>query len=107
MLFSNKQINWAKANVLFRELNKKSILAEAAQRLDEEIALKEVSSVMENLPLGKQAGPNRIPNAVYKYMSSIFAPGLTRVLNEAARDKKLPKTFLEGDISVMYKKGSN
>ena len=60
---------------------------------------------MENLPLGKQAGPNRIPNAVYRFMSSTFAPKLTKVLNDTIRKGKLPNHFLEGDIAMLYKKG--
>ena len=72
--------------------------------LDAPISENEVLDVMENLPIGKQAGPNRVPNAVYKYMANFFAPKLARVLNEALVKGQLPKHFLEGDISVMYKK---
>ena len=58
---------------------------------------------MENLPTGKQPGPNRIPNAVYKYLSKRLAPMLAAVLNHALVTGKLPDHFLEGDISVLYK----
>ena len=69
--------------------------------MSRDISKKEVSAVMENLPIGKQPGPNRIPNAVFKYMSNHFAPKLTNVLNEAASNGKLPQHFLKGDVSVM------
>ena len=58
---------------------------------------------MENLPTGKQAGPNRVPNAVYKYMSAAFAPKLTEILNDSTAVGKLPGHFLEGDISMLFK----
>ena len=57
---------------------------------------------MENLPTGKQAGPNRVPNAVYKYMSAAFAPKLTEIHNESTAIGKLPGHFLEGDISMLF-----
>ena len=59
---------------------------------------------MEKLPTNKQAGPNRIPNEVYKYLPNIFAPPLTKVINESLKKGSLPKHFLEGDISMLYKK---
>ena len=60
---------------------------------------------MDRLPLGKQAGPNRIPNAVYRCLSLHFAPKLAQVIREAITGQgKLPKHFLEGDITVLYKK---
>ena len=36
--------------------------------LDEDITEQEVLDTMENLPIGKSAGPNRIPNAMYRYL---------------------------------------
>ena len=48
-----------------------------------------------------------VPNAVYKLLSKHFAPKLTTVLNEIRAENKLPKHFLEGDISVLYKKGAS
>ena len=60
---------------------------------------------MEKLPANKQAGPNRIPNEVYKYLPKVFALPLTKVINESLKRGRLPKHFLEGDISMLYKKG--
>ena len=60
--------------------------------------------VMESLPEGKQAGPNRIPNEVYKALSTVFAPKMTALLKEAHAKGKLPSHFLEGDIAMLYKK---
>ena len=54
---------------------------------------------------GKQPGPNRIPNELYKRMSSVFAEKFTNLINETRTTGKLPDHFLEGDISMLYKKG--
>ena len=58
---------------------------------------------MENLPLGKSAGPNRVPNAVYKLLSDLWVPIFTRMANEIWKDGKPSKTMMEGDISFLYK----
>ena len=77
----------------------------SAEMLDANIEDEEVREIMDQLPLGKQAGPNRIPNAVFRCLSLHFAPRLATVLREAISGKgKLPKHFLEGDITVLFKK---
>ena len=104
VLFETKKIDAAKANRLLKELGKKKIYKDARNTLDEPFDEQVVLDTMENLPLGKQAGPNRIPNALYKRMSTVFAPLFTALINETRHTKKLPKHFLEGDISMLYKK---
>jgi hypothetical protein len=69
-----------------------------------------VCKTMERLPRGKQAGPNRIPNEMYKVMPVVFAKEFAALVNESIKAKRikkgqLPKSFLEGDISMLYKKG--
>ena len=62
---------------------------------------------MDALPLGKQAGPNRIPNGLYRSMSTFFAPLLAPILRDVVSGKgKLPAHMLEGDITIIYKKKS-
>ena len=75
------------------------------QAMDEKVTEKEVYAVMQRLPTRKQAGPNRIPNAAYKYLPTFFAPKPTKVKKESSRNGKLPRHFLGGDISMLYKKG--
>ena len=60
---------------------------------------------MENLPVGKSAGPDRIPNSVYKNLAKPLAPMLTEVIHEVMEGGALPDTWLQGDISMLYKKG--
>ena len=72
--------------------------------MDAEITDKEVESVMQSLPLGKSAGPDRIPNAVYKYMPVYFSKKLGAMLRESVVHGALPSSFMEGDISLLYKK---
>ena len=72
--------------------------------LDSPLLLEEVFEVMENLPLGKQAGPDRIPNGIFKCMSNIWAPRLLALLEEAIANERMPASLMKGEISVMYKK---
>ena len=104
MLYSQKVIDQNQAKKLLMGLGKQKILRKSSEKLDEWITKEEVQDVMENLPIGKSAGPNRIPNAMYKYLSSYFAADLAEVLNDSIALGKLPKHFMEGDISMLYKK---
>ena len=105
MIFAKKDVNQVAAQDLYRSLGKKRILKEGRERLDAAITVQECLDTMEDLPIGKQAGPNRIPNAVYKRMSTIFAEPFCAMMNETRRTGKIPKHFLEGDIAMLYKKG--
>ena len=104
-LFKDKVTKADRRAYMMKHLSKKAIPKTSSMQLDKPLTLKEITQVMENLPLGKQAGPDRIPNAVYKYCSKLFAPKLLTVLLEATRTGQLPPTMIQGDITVMYKKG--
>ena len=95
----NKELNHA-----LDLLKRKPILLKSRKELEKPITKREVREVMEGLTVGKSAGPDRLPNALYKYMANTFADKLTAVLREAGRRKQLPKSMMEGDISVLYKK---
>ena len=86
-------------------LRAKAILGPSRAKLEAEITDREVEIVMENLPMGKSAGPDRIPNGVYKFNSKYFGAKLGAVLREAVECGRLPSSFMRGDISVLYKKG--
>jgi hypothetical protein len=53
--------------------------------MEAEITDAEVLRTIEHLPLGKSAGPNRIPNGVYKHLSSYYAPTAKRAHSLAIR----------------------
>ena len=113
MLFSAKKVrddngdNFPELDTLLNKLSESKIFQTTADHLDRPFAEKEVRAVMENLPLGKQAGPNRVPNGVYKVMSNIFVPKCTQLLNESTKPGgQLPPSMLEGDICLLYKKAS-
>ncbi len=105
MLLSEKQIDQNEKNRILNELKKTPISAGARNKLEQDITKDEVADVMEHLPLGKQAGPDRIPNAVFRNLSKFLAPKLTAVLHEALQKDRLPASFIQGDISLLYKKG--
>ena len=102
-LFSPKEIDESKAYDLLKNFPKK-IFKKSAKKLEEPISEEEIRDVVEHLPEGKQAGPNRVPNLVYKTLSNIFVPRLFNLFHEVRMAGELPETFLQGDISVMYKK---
>ena len=106
MLFEDKvTCPDARARIM-RKLRRKAISSASAEELERDITVEEVQAAMEHLPLGKQAGPNRVPNIVYRTLSKHFAPKLARVINEAIKGEPLPKAMLEGDITLLHKKNS-
>lgn len=106
-LFRNKprsEQGIQEATRLLQQLKQKAIQPSSREILNAPIQTKEILRVMENLPTGKQAGPNRVPNIVYKTLSKHFAPAFCKVLHEIDDHDKVPKHFLEGDVIVLYKK---
>ena len=104
MLFADKAYSNRYQKRILRRMGRHQITRPSAEMLDQPISDKEVLKVMENLPTGKQAGPDRIPNEVYKYMSSFFAPKLATVLRRAQQSGTLPEDLLKGDIGLIHKK---
>ena len=58
-----------------------------------------------DLPEGKAAGPDRLPNEIYVKFASLLAPLLACYYNAGRRDKKFPSKFNEGMVTMLYKKG--
>lgn len=58
--------------------------------LNKDIAVREVKATMDALPEGQQAGPNRIPNMVYKTLSRLLAPIVCEVFNAIDNKKEVP-----------------
>jgi len=102
MLFTKKKVDRTKMGNILGGMRK--IPASMMRDLNREISVKEIQYTMENLPLGKQAGPDRIPNGVYKTLSKYLAPLLHDVIKEAMEKGELPKDMLLGDISLLHKK---
>ena len=103
IIFAEKEISGEEW--LLEGLKEHRIVKASRRMLDEPFTKDEVARVMENLPVGKQAGPNRVPGGLFKRMVTVFAEPFADMINEASRTGTLPKHFLEGDISMLYKKG--
>ena len=94
MLFSEKRTHAKSRKQILGRLRNRRITEASAAEMDRTIEDEEVQKVMERLPLRKQAGPNRVPNAVYRCLSIHFAPKLAAVLREAIKGAPLPPTLL-------------
>ena len=101
VIFAQKTIE--KEEKLLQRLSKNKLLKSARDMLDAPMGKKEAAATMEHLPEGKQPGPNRLPNEVYKRLSSVLAGPFSEMINESRTSKRLPSHFLEGDISMLYK----
>ena len=71
-------------------MERKKILKASRERLEASYTLKEITAVMEHLPRGKMAGPNKIPNAVYRNLAIYFAPKFRDLMNEIVATGRMP-----------------
>ena len=90
MLFSKKKTSPRAKRTVLSHLRERRIQQASADELERPIEDEEVQAVMEHLPLGKQAGPNRVPNAVYRCLSKAFARKLAAILRAAVGGGALP-----------------
>ena len=104
VIYSVKDINEPAARELLRRMGRRRLLEATWKALEAGITEAELIKVMENLPEGKQAGPNRIPNEMNKTLFTVFAPKMKALLEEAHKKGELPSHFLVGDIAMLYKK---
>ena len=69
-----------------------------------EITADEAIDTCAHLPTGKSPGPDRLPNALYKRLSTVLGPILAKVFNEARKTGALPPSLKQGLVSILYKK---
>ena len=104
MLFQRKNVDDNAYQIAMERLRKRRILKGAREDMDKKIGRKELQDVMEGLPLGKQAGPDRIPNAVFKMLPTFFATKVEKLIAEIVKKGEMPDYMLRGEISMLYKK---
>jgi len=73
--------------------------------MEKKIQVDELRAAIRKMARGKSPGPDCIPAEFYIEFTDMIADSLTHTLNEAHDDHALPHTFLEGEISILYKKG--
>ena len=104
-IYSRKQISpQAKETCLRLLRDGNRVLPPTAKACGAPIDKDELEKVLNNLPTGKSAGPDVVPNAFYKIFAASLKDLLTDVLNESRTEGALPASCLEGLISVLYKK---
>ena len=64
--------------IIFELLEKWGVDSTTADKIGADITPEEVEMISSHLPVGKSAGPDRIPNAYWKVFSKQLAPLLTR-----------------------------
>ena len=105
-LFTKRAASKESAKTCLRLLTKgKTVLPPSAKKCGALITTEEVRDICNTLPTGKSAGPDRLPNKLYKNMSSVIAPIIAAVANESKEKKCYPPGFSSGLISLLYKKG--
>ena len=78
MIFAEKEI--AGEEWLLEGLKEHRLVKSSRQMLDEPFTIHEVAEVMQNLTIGKQAGPNRIPSGMFRRMTKHTRAGISLII---------------------------
>ena len=105
-LFARGTRNHEDASTCLETLKDDGVLGPTASMCAAKIDMEEVEAVLHDLPTGKAAGPDAIPNKIYKTHRKRLAPILLKVFNDALSKGQLPSSMLEGIVTLLYKKGS-
>ena len=68
------------------------------------ITSEEIESVIKNLPKNKNPGPDGFPGEFYQTFKAEIIPILLKQFQEIEREGKLPDSFYEASITLMYKR---
>ena len=76
--------------------------------LDCPITIDELSKVLKNLKLNKTAGPDLLPNEIYKLMLSeeVMLSTLLVIFNKIITTGCFPEQWMEGIVTLIFKKGN-
>lgn len=70
------------------------------------VDIAEVAKAMKDAPSGRSPGPDGLPVEVYRKLKSLFCPLFQALFSAIGRTGQLPRCFLLGAITTIYKKGS-
>jgi hypothetical protein len=75
--------------------------------LEAPITLKEINRAIDALATGKSPGPEGLPAEFYKIFKNFLAPYILNMIKEATTIHKLHPSSIQGDISLLFKKGDH
>jgi len=93
-------------DIIYELLEKWGVDSTTADKVGADITTEEVEKISSHLPLGKSAGPDRIPNAYWKTFSKQLAPLLTACYNQSRNSGIFPQGFSDGIVAILFKKGN-
>ena len=91
---------------LLRDPASRRVSKKDFNKLDAAITIDEVRNAIAKCGLGKSPGPDGLPAEVYREFTDLLAPMLLEVLTQACTNHDPPPSFMEGNITLLYKKGS-
>lgn len=92
------------AHILLQKIKNRPAKSKLVKKAGDTITEHEVRKAIRALPRRKAPGPDGIHNEFYIHNENAVAPMLTQALNEIHRHGLLPDSFLQGEITYIYKK---
>lgn len=92
------------SHILLQKIRSRPAKTKLVRKAGDPITENEVRKAIRALPRRKAPGPDGIHNEFYINNEEAVAPLLTQALNEIHRYGLLPDSFLQGEITYIYKK---
>ena len=105
-LFDEKETTTAGRQLAYSLLRTSCIDEGSAARCGAPFTIKEVRATCKKTARRKAPGPDELPGEIYRSFLNLLAPKILEVLNEARTSGKLPPSFMQGQICILYKKGA-
>ena len=92
-------------NTLIQLLEEKQISQKSKEICEAPITEQDTRHAIKGMGKNKTAGPDDIPGDFYRYYSNMITKDYTQVLNAAFKQGEMIPTHMQGQITLLYKKG--
>jgi glutamyl-tRNA reductase len=102
-LYSNKFENFEEMDRFLETFSHPKLNQEDINHLNRSITQKEIEAAIKSLPKKKSPGPDGFTAELYQMFKEELIPALLKLFHEIERERKLPNTFYEANITLIPK----
>ena len=102
-LYANKMDNLEEMDKFLEKYNFPKLSHKEIEDLNRTITIKEIKSVIRNLPANKSPGPDGFTAEFYQKFREELTPILLKLLQKISEEGKLPNSFYEATITLIPK----